>query len=405
MISILMLLLVSAALLSQDPLEGYLEKAAGNNPELQARFNEYMAALEKVPQAKALPDPQVVFAYFIRPVETRMGPQRFRISASQYFPWFGTLKAAENAAVQEARMKYEAFEETRAKLFSDLKSVYYNLYLTRRSAEITLESLELLGSIRQIATVKVASGEASMVDEYRVQMEINEMENQLALLRDRESVLVAEFSNLVNSGEDIFPEVPDDLDAFDFPLDKSAALDSVLQKNHSLLEIEFQQAALAFRKDEATRKGLPGIRIGLDYTVIGPGETGLPGTDALVFPSVGVSIPLYRNKYRAMVREIVYLEEANRQAGRGSENRLETLFERTWKEYTDAGRRIRLYASQSQLARDALKLLEAEYTTAGSGFEEVLRMERSVLKYHLEFERARADKLMAIAYLNYLMGN
>ena len=74
-----------------SPLDEYLVQAAENNPGLKAKFAAYQAALEQVPQIGSLPDPQVMFGYFIRPMETRVGPQRARISASQMFPWFGTL--------------------------------------------------------------------------------------------------------------------------------------------------------------------------------------------------------------------------------------------------------------------------------------------------------------------------
>ena len=98
-IATLLFLVLSTFLVSaQEDLNNYLKTAAENNPGLKALFNEYMAALEVAPQVKALPDPQVAFGYFIQPVETRVGPQQFKISASQMFPWFGTLKAKENAA-------------------------------------------------------------------------------------------------------------------------------------------------------------------------------------------------------------------------------------------------------------------------------------------------------------------
>ena len=101
-------------------LDRYLIIAAENNPGLESRFNEYLAALEVSPQVKALPDPQLAFGYFIQPVETRVGPQEFRISASQMFPWFGTLKSKENVAIQTAKAKYEAFEEAKSKLFNEI---------------------------------------------------------------------------------------------------------------------------------------------------------------------------------------------------------------------------------------------------------------------------------------------
>ena len=56
-------------------LDYFLRSAALNNPGLEAAFNRWKAALERVPQSRALPDPKFTYAYFIREVETRVGPQ------------------------------------------------------------------------------------------------------------------------------------------------------------------------------------------------------------------------------------------------------------------------------------------------------------------------------------------
>ena len=136
---VMLLLLISSLVSAQDELNIYLQTAAKNNPGLKAKFNEYMAALEIAPQVKALPDPNIVFGYFIQPVETRVGPQRFKISVAQMFPWFGTLKSKENAAVQQAKAKYEVFEDARASLFNEVRSNYYNLYFNKKAIDITIE--------------------------------------------------------------------------------------------------------------------------------------------------------------------------------------------------------------------------------------------------------------------------
>lgn len=52
-----------------------------------------------------------------------------------------------------------------------------------------------------------------------------------------------------------------------------------------------------------------------------------------------------------------------------------------------------------------MSLLETEYATGNTNFEEILRMERKVLKYNLELEKAYADKQAAISFITYLMGN
>lgn len=400
-----LLLLISSLVSAQEELNMYLQTAAENNPGLKAKFNEYMAALEVAPQVKALPDPQVAFGYFIQAVETRVGPQNFKFSASQMFPWFGTLKAKENAAIQLAKAKYEAFEDSRSVLFNDVKSSYYNLYFNNKAISISIENIDILNVFRKLAYIKVEAGLVSAVDEYRIEMEIGDLENQLAFLRDKQYVLKVMFNNFLNVNKDNPVLLPELLLTDDLNFSKQAALDSIRINNHQLLSIDFQAEALSFKQEVASRSGKPGFSLGVEYTVVGKGVNNLTGTDAFMFPKVGITIPLYRNKYKAMVREVLYLETATKNKKLDKINVLETLFENGWKEYQDADRRIYLYVSQLDLAKKSLNLLETEYATGNSNFEEILRMERKVLKYNLELEKARADKPAAISFITYLMGN
>ena len=85
-------------------------------------------------------------------------------------------------------------------------------------------------------------------------------------------------------------------------------------------------------------------------------------------------------------------------------NVLETTFANANKDYKDADRRIPLFRGQSDRAGKALRILQTAYESDGKNFEEVLRMERMLLKYKLELEKARSDKQAAIAFINYLAG-
>jgi outer membrane protein TolC len=123
-----------------------------------------------------------------------------------------------------------------------------------------------------------------------------------------------------------------------------------------------------------------------------------------MFPRIGISIPLYRNKYNSMVKEVVLLESAKTYEKQNKDNMLEALFENTYAEYSDADRRIELYARQLMLAERSLNILETEYANSGRNFEELLRMERKLLKYALELEKAKTDKQAAVSHINYLMG-
>lgn len=388
----------------QEMLDSYLTTAAKNNPALKAKFNDYLAALEKTPQVKALPDPQVAFALFVSPVETRMGPQRLKIGASQFFPWFGTLEAKEDVALQAAKAKYELFEESKSKLFNDVRGAYFNLYFNEKAIGITLENIDILKTFQNLANIKIEAGLVSVVDEYRIEMEINELENQLALLRDKNRSIQVMFNNLLDTTETAPVQLPETLWETAFPLNKLAALDSVRLANHQLLMLDLQQTTLEYQRQVAELAGKPGFKLGFDYTFIGKGKNNLQGKDAFVFPSVGITIPLYRNKYKAMVQEVIYLEAAKENEKQNKVNVLETLFEDGWKNYLDATRRVDLYREQSELATNAMRILETEYSTGNKNFEEILRMERKVLKYSLEEQKALADKQAAISFLNYLRG-
>lgn len=398
-------LLISNCTYSQSVLPKYMLTAAQNNPGLGARFNEYLAALEKVPQVGALPDPTLAFGYFIQPVETKLGPQQAKISASQMFPWFGTLQARENAAESLAKSKYEGFEEAKSMLFYDVKSMYYNLWFTEKSIGIISENIEILASLKNLARIKVESGTTSAVDAYRVEMEINDLENQLALLRDNANVLKVKFNALLNV--DVATEIQiDDLPYGDAWLSKQVVWDSILDNNHALMAFDHRLEELEYRKKSATKEGLPQISIGLEYAFIGEGNTTVDrsGEDAFMFPKVGITVPIYRKKYKARVKEIAYLQEAESLGKSSKENTLAVLFESVWKDYSDAARRLELYQQQTDLAKKSLSILESDYATHNIDFEEVLQMEQKVLKYGLEMYKALSDKAAAVAFMEYLQG-
>jgi cobalt-zinc-cadmium efflux system outer membrane protein len=389
---------------AQEILDDYLVMAADNNPQLKARFNEYLAALEQVPQVGALPDPELAFGYFILPVQTRTGPQQYRISATQMFPWFGTLRARENVATQTAKAKFELFEEARAKLYDEVRGTYYNLYLNDKAFSILQENIQILKRFQSLAIIKVETGKVSPVDEYRIEMEMGDMENQLAGLRDQQQYLLVAFNNLVNSEID-HVSLPDTLWNTGPELSRQEMLDSLRNGNHQLLGLELQREALVYKQEAAKKSGNPDFSVGLDYIAVGKGDNNMSGEDAFMFPRIGISIPLYRNKYRSMIQEAAYQETAKALEKQDKMNMLETLFEKTWNELKDADRRMKLFVDQQDLAARSIRLLEVEYTTADLNFEEVLRMERKQLHYSLELEKARADKQAAVSFLHYLMGN
>lgn len=405
-IYILSFLILTLAVSAQNELNQYLQTAAENNPGLKVKFNEYMATLEQVPQVGTLPDPTMAFGYFIQPVETRVGPQQAKISVSQMFPWFGTLSSRKNSIEARAKAKFEVFQEAKSKLYYEVKSTYYNLFFIHQAIGITSDNMNLLASYKGLANIKVESGSGSSVETYRVQMEINDLKNQLALLKNNAQVLTVQFNSLLNVDLTSKIQMVEHLNEMGL-IDKRNALDSIKLNNHALGAFDYQLENLHHRQTVASKEGLPQFSLGLDYIFIGEGSSTASdaGQDAFMFPKIGFTIPLYRHKYRAKVQELVYLQEAKTNEKIDKENALTVLFEYVWQDYQDALRRAVLYQEQEGLAEKSLSILESEYATNNADFEEILRLERKRLKYALERQKATTDREVALAFLQYLKGN
>ena len=183
----------------------------------------------------------------------------------------------------------------------------------------------------------------------------------------------------------------------------------IAEQNHSVRQIEHELTSWEHQKVVAKKEGKVDFDIGLDYSFVGSSRMPLPnpsesGQDTVV-PRIGISIPLYRKKYRAMVAEASQKSRAAAFEKTDRINVLRSLFETGYKDYRDGSRRVDLYLQQSLIANQAMDLLLAEYATDGSAFEEVLRMQRRVLKYELALDRARSDQNVAAAFVDYLLGN
>jgi len=399
-------LLITQYITAQSGLNNYLEQAATHNPELQTRFYEYHAALEQIPQVGALPDPQVMIGYFVLPVETRLGPQQLKVSLSQQFPWFGTLKAKKSVAAERAEAKFQAFEAAKYHLFYKVKSTWYDLYVLQKAIAITEENLTFLRSFRELALIKYEGGKASMVDVLRADMDLAELDNQLELLKANQGPLRQKFEELLSTPLDGPVALPDTLPTDSLLSEPATLLDSILSQNPRLALLEHQAAAFEKQSLAAKKMGMPQFSLGVDYINLGQRkdmEVADNGRDGLVAPMLGVSLPIYRSKYRALVEEARWQREAVEQEKTAAQNRLETQLATGWRDYQDAQRRVALYQRLQQIAQQALSLLITEYSSAGKAFEEVLRMERLKLKYALELEKARADVNEAVAFIEMLM--
>ncbi len=407
-LSILILLIVPLQTLSQGQIDDYLKLAAQNNPGLKAKFHEFRASLEAIPQAKSLDDPLLSFGYYIQPVETRVGAQRANLGLSQRFPWFGTLKAKTGVSCQLAEASLLAFEDAKSHLFQQVRVAYNELYYLHQAIRITNENLQLLGSFKELARVNFESGKTGFVNVLRVEIEEKELASQLSFMKDSYQAEFTAFEKLLNTKLDAQIEFPNELTLAPLEYHEISLKDSLKAKNLALKELQYQKLAVADQIKLTEAYSKPSFTVGLNYTFIEQRsdiDIRDNGKNAFLFPQVGMSIPLYQKKYQAMRSQVSLQKEKVGYDIENKTNELTTQLEYMVRDYLDGQRRIDLYRNLYDLSERSLSLLQTEFTTGKAEFVEVLRMERKLLSYQLGLERAKVDHNNAVFKINYLVGH
>ncbi len=399
----LVLLCISQPVQGQIHLEAYLQAAAEQNPGLKAKFNLYLAALEKVHQEGTLPDPTVSFGYFISPIETRVGPQRFRLSLSQMFPWMGTLKVREQAASSMARIRFYEFEEARNQLFLQVRHKWLELYEIRRELSIMQESLDLLRSYEPVTKTKYEANLVSLADLIRVQISIDNAESQLKVLALKWEPALSNFNTLLNRELNLDVVLPDSImieEVSHYSQDSIAAHQPLIHSVNASLDALEHESALAALK----RK--PNIGFGLEYAMIGRRSDAMVadnGKDVLM-PTVSLSLPVFKKKNRAYTREVALKKESYMAQRDQVTNELNNDWIKAENQMKSALEELNLYEAEIEKTQVLLRILTSEYTNNHRDFEDLLSAQQRLLQLQLALVKARVKYCHGLHQKDYLTG-
>jgi outer membrane protein TolC len=459
--SIYMMIVLSLLILSkldaQENLDSLLVIAAKNNPSLKAKYNKYMADLQKVPQVGTLPDPDITFGYFIKPMELLGGQQRAQIQIMQMFPWFGTLKASKDEASAMALASYEQFRQEKEEIFYNVKINYYELFLNREQMQVYDTTLVLLKSIEQLILSKLKSGNtngagqgnkgnstginnsqennamgmnsnnqqlnqkannsmsnqsmsgsgSTYSDLLRLQIEIKELEDNIASLKNREQIFIIQINTLLNRKTAEQISLTDSLDVPLFDFQNPNLFDSIKANNPM---IKMNQADIqAYQKRQLMSKKMayPMVGLGLNYMVINKSEMNtseMNGKD-MMMPMLSLKLPIYRKKYKASVKEAELMENSSNEQLVSAENMLYMEFSDYRYSLVDAVRKLSLYHDIISLTKQSLDLSLVQYTSSGSDFEAFIRLYRQLMDYRLYVSKLHVDRLSAIAGIQKLLSD
>lgn len=458
-------LLAAPAAGGQDSLSHYLMIAAKNNPVVMEHYYEYQAALQKAPQFTGLPDPVLTMGIFLSPMELVSGNQVADIQLMQMFPWFGTLRAARDEMSLMANAAFESFRDSKLQVFYEVQETWHALIRVRQYIENARENMDILQTIEQLTLVKfrtasaggesispgrapvskggpqaisgmspdmqsmsttpVASASTSALpvtspvqmnsmgpspsglglkDLYRVQMEIGDLENNIALLKNRHNTLTALFNSYLNRPAMTPVALPDTLIVDTLGLPLQAVMDSMLSGNPMLGMLHYEHQSLESRKRMVSKMGYPMVGLGLNYSVISSSEmsvSNMNGKD-MIMPMISISLPVYRKKYKAMRDETDLLKTAVSLRYTAAENDLKAEYYQAVQDYEDARRRVTLYSGQRLLVISTFDIMLKGFGATGIDLTELLRLRQQILDYSNKEIEAMTDCNISIARLRRL---
>lgn len=400
-IIILMICMLSITALKAQSLESYIDEALRNNAELQAMQFGYESTLEKVNEAGSLPNTNISAGYFVQEVETRVGPQRTRLSVSQPLPWFGTLSARKNVASAMSESELQNIELAERRLKLNVKQAYYELYEEKASLAILRKNLEILKTYEELALNELESNRTTMVDVLKIRIQINETENKSKSVSEEYETSVTTFNLLLNREPNARVVVADSLQLDTVQFNKENLI-----SNPRLLQLNAQQDVLLQSEKANQKEGMPGLGVGLDYVIVEEGPMQGPdnGKD-VIMPMVSLSIPLFSKKYSSKRRQYQFEQQAIERKKVEVNNELEITFQNAFTALQNAKRTVITQKENIHQAQQAEKVILATYETAKLDFEQILEVQQLILKFQLEKVKATSIYFKNKAMLEYLTLN
>ena len=247
-------------------------------------------------------------------------------------------------------------------------------------------------------------GSTGLSDVYQIQIEQGDLENNLASLKNEELIVIARLNSLLNRPQNTPVTGAGLLSAEVLDSTYLIVTASMFSHNPMLGMLEYEQQSLTARKKMQKQMGFPMVGLGVNYTIINKSEmsTSTMNGQDMIMPMVTLTLPVYRKKYKAMQLETNYLKTASEQNYQATANSLQTEYYKALQLYNDAQRRMKLYDSQSQLAKKTLDIQIKTYSTSNSSMTDILRTRLQLFDYEFRQVEALTDYNMALARIKRL---
>ena len=389
--------------LQKSRLASLIDQAMASNPEIQRLEAEAAAARERIPQVRSLPDPMVQGTGFGVPQFMADGEMWATLMVSQAIPYIRQLDARGQQAAFEAMMITQEVQSARLRIAADVEEAYYRLYLLRQLLQINESNRQLVDSLLKVATGRVEVGSTTTGDVVLGTLELSRLEEERVLLDQQFVSRKAVLNRLLDLPSDSPVDAPESI--VDLPVTQSLdALRSVaFERQPEIVAARLRTEATAWGVRVARLESVPEVTLSYEHMFMdmNPGHDGSDPWRAWL----GMNIPLWRKKYRAMEREAQLENLAARRGIDETVRQYDTVLLDLLEQARAAERTSNLYRETIlPQSRQALEADQRAYRQGEVTFERVIADARNILTAESAWHRSLTDEAIAIARLKQGVG-
>ncbi len=389
-------------------VESLLDHARAQSPELAAMRLEADAAAQRVQPAGALPDPVLRveleninnYGNDARPslLPSRVGETKYTVM--QMLPAWGKRGLRRDVAAADAAQAGARAEATWSELAARIKTGYAQYYLAAGTERLTLEILDLMSRLEQIAQARYAGGLVAQQDAIRAQLEQTAMRSELIALETEKRQLRARLNALLARDSAAPLAEPQGLRTVPVlsTLDAPALAARARSTNPSLRAERARLSGAEKNRELTFRNRYPDFQVGVSPSQMGNRVT----TWGLM---VEMNIPLQQGSRRSQEREAEAMVDAARSRSEALANQLlgdlaENLAG------IEAARRSETLIATQQLPQSELSLRSAlaAYENGKVDFATLLDAQRQIRKARQDQLKARVEAQLRLAEIERILG-
>lgn len=379
-----------------------IKEALDRNPEVIAAREQVEAMKARVPQARALEDPELKIQLWDTPESLDVTRSARTIyGMAQRFPFPGTLSVQERIAAQAADQTAERLAAKELEVTAAVKTAYFELFYAHKAIEIHQEQVELLKRFFAIANAKFRVGTGTQVDVLKAQVELSTLLQRLPVLEQRKETAQAHVNTLLDRAPGTplgVPRAPT-VEPLRVSLER-------LEELGLKLRPELQEADRAIAEHEsavglARLRYYPHLRVELQRWQNFNTDDGWGGNFTVNLPFSFWT----KSKYDAGVREAAAEVGAAKARKRALENLTRFQVKDQVAHIRATERVVELYATTVlPQAEQTLEAASAGYRTGRTDFLDLIDAERALITYRLEYFRALVDLEQQRARLERVVG-